>query len=135
MSCFLTDDQYCLKYKRQINIQAAVEKPYLYILACCPSNDQHILYSEERISDILKIIESLQFYNDLEMYDVLRSFKWGFSAGQFKAAHQKGGNFLCIACPIYANNLKKIASSYSKKNYLFKTVEKVESTTDAVSRS
>ena len=39
-ACFLTDDEYYLKYKRRIKVQSAVEKPYLYILVRCPSNNQ-----------------------------------------------------------------------------------------------
>ena len=114
-ACFLTDDEYYLKYKRRINFQVAVEKPYLYILARCPSNDQQILYSEERISDILKISEPLQSYNGLDIYDVLRSFKGDSPVCQFEAGHHKGGNFFCIACPIHANHVKNIASSSRKK--------------------
>ena len=114
-ACFLTDDEYYLKYKRRINFQVAVEKPYLYILARCPSNDLQILYSEERISDILKISEPLQSYNGLDIYDVLRSFKGDSPVRQFEAGHHKGGNFFCIACPIHANHVKNIASSFRKK--------------------
>ena len=114
-ACFLTDGEYYLKYKRQINIQAAAEKSYLCILARCPSNDLQILYSEERISDILKISEPLQSYNGLEIYDVLRSFKGDSPARQFEAGHQKGGNFFCIACPIPGNYVKTLLLHSEKK--------------------
>ena len=107
-ACFLTNDEYCLKLKRRIDVQATVEKPYLYILARCPSNDQQILYSEERISDVLKINEPVQSYNGLEIYNVLKSFKRDSPARQFEAGHQKGGNFFCIACPIHTNNVKTL---------------------------
>ena len=52
---FLSDDEYCLKYKKNINVQATIEEPQLYLLARCPSNDQQILYSEERITDLFKM--------------------------------------------------------------------------------
>ena len=74
-ACFLTHDKYYLEYNRQINVQTGVEKLDLYILACCPSNNQQILYSEEGTSNILEISEPLQSYNDLEIYDVLKTFK------------------------------------------------------------
>ena len=48
-TCFVTDDEYYLRYKRQINVQTAVGKPHLFILVCCPSNYQQFLYSEETI--------------------------------------------------------------------------------------
>ena len=91
-ACFLTDDKFYLKYKKWIIVQGAVEKPYLYILARSPSNDQQILCSKKIISDILKIGEPLQNYNGFEIYDDLRSFKVDSSARQFEAGHQKREN-------------------------------------------
>ena len=86
-----TDDKYYLKYKRQVNVQTGVEKPHFYILACCPSNNQQILYSEEGTSDILEINEPLQSCNGLEIYDVLKTFKRDSFALQFESGHQRGG--------------------------------------------
>ena len=43
--CHLTDIEYEQKYNISSNVQAIVEKPRIYILAQCPSNDQQILYS------------------------------------------------------------------------------------------
>ena len=51
---FLSDEEYYLKYKN-INVQATIEEPQLYLLARCPSNEQQILYSEERITDLFKM--------------------------------------------------------------------------------
>ena len=83
----------------------------------------------------MKINEPVQSYNGLEIYDVLRSFKGDSPARQFEAGHQKGGNFFCIACPIHANNVKSIASSFRKKVLSIQDrVEKVKSTTNSVSR-
>ena len=114
-ACFLTDGEYYLKHKGQINIRAAVEKSYLCILVRCPSNDLQILYSEERVSDIFKISEPLQSYNGLEIYDVLTSFKGDSPARQFEAGYQKGGNFVCIACPIHGNYVKTLFLHSEKK--------------------
>ena len=128
-ACFLTHNKYYLEYKRQINAQTGVEKLHLYILACCPSNNQQIFYSEERASDILKISEPLQSYNGLEIYDVLRSFKEDSLARQFELGHRKEGNVFCIASPIHANNIKNVVSSFRKELLSIQDrVEKVKST-------
>jgi len=50
---FITDDEYFSKFKKKVNIQSLVEKPYLYLLARCPSTDQQSLYIEDRMEDIL----------------------------------------------------------------------------------
>ena len=43
------------KYHTSLDIQSIVEKSQVYLLARCPSNDQHILYTEERLQDILNL--------------------------------------------------------------------------------
>jgi len=37
-------------------IQALIEKPFMYIVARCPSNNQQILYTKERMDDLLDIV-------------------------------------------------------------------------------
>ena len=54
-ACYLTDSEYEQKYNISSNAQAIVEKPTIYILAQCPSNDQQILYSQERLEDIIAL--------------------------------------------------------------------------------
>ena len=55
----VTDQQYFKKHKESFKVQAEVEKLYLYLIGRCPSNDQQILYIEERIKDILDKAEKL----------------------------------------------------------------------------
>ena len=50
---FLSDNEYYLKHKKKINVQASVKEPNMYILARCPSTDQQLLYSNERIGETL----------------------------------------------------------------------------------
>ena len=79
-----------------INIQAEVEKPFLYIMARCPSNKQQFLYAEERIKDILNLKEDLALLSGIKIHDVFRFFKGDAPAHQFEAGHQKGGNYVCV---------------------------------------
>ena len=51
---YLTDEKYLYKFGETVNIQSIIEKPNLYILARCPSNDQQLLYDEERVDDLIK---------------------------------------------------------------------------------
>ena len=52
---YLTDQEYFNLYGKHINIQSVIEKPYLYILARCRSDDSQLLYSSERLDDILNL--------------------------------------------------------------------------------
>ena len=57
-----------------INIQTEVEKPFLYIMARCPSNEQQLLYVEERMKDILNLNEDLALPSRIKIHDVFRFF-------------------------------------------------------------
>ena len=58
-----------------INIQAEVEKSSLHIMARCPSNEQQVLYVEERMNDILNLNEDLVLPGGITIYDAFRIFK------------------------------------------------------------
>ena len=47
---FVTDEDYFKSEGSLINIQARIEKPFLYLMAHSPSTDQQLLYSDERLS-------------------------------------------------------------------------------------
>lgn len=57
---YITDNEAYCKYNERINVQAFIEKAYLYILARCPSNDQQLLYGEERVSDLLDLKQPIK---------------------------------------------------------------------------
>ena len=107
-ACYLTDTEYERKYNISSNVQAIVEKPRIYILAQCPSNDQQILYSQERLEDIIALNKKIKTKNNIEITDKLRIFKGDKPAAQFEAGQQKGGNFDCFSCGTHA----EIACSY-----------------------
>ena len=76
-------------------------------MARCPSNGQQFLYVEERMNDILNLNEDLA---------LPRFFKGDAPARQFEAGHQKGGNYVCVACPIHCNLIHDLVHSYSLQN-------------------
>ena len=45
-ACHLTDIEFKERHGVVINVQSMVENTEIYILACCPSNNQQILYKE-----------------------------------------------------------------------------------------
>ena len=111
---FLTDPEVKAKLGIKINVQAVIEKPEIYILARCPSNDNQILYSHERFEDILSLKKPLQELNKPEISDVMRFFKGDKPASQFEAGQQKGGNYFCFLCGIHADTV----ASYIRSNRL-----------------
>ena len=99
---FLTSEEYFQKSGQKVDIQATIEKPHMYIFARCPSNDQQLLYSEERIDDILKLDQKISLDNSIFIKDNTRVFKGDNPAAQLEAGHQKGGHFFRFVCKIKA---------------------------------
>ena len=54
---YIADQEYFKNNKKSLNIQTELEKPYLYLMGCCPLNEQQFLYSEERVKDIRDMAE------------------------------------------------------------------------------
>ena len=71
----LTDLEYKEKYGININVQASVEKPHLYLLARCPSSDQQILYSDTRLEDIISLKDDIEISEGIFLKDTIRAFK------------------------------------------------------------
>ena len=67
---FIIDQEYQSEPGYQQNVQSIVEKPYIYLLARCPSDDHQLLYSQERINDISELSRKTEFYGT-EITDVM----------------------------------------------------------------
>ena len=113
-ACYFTDIEFHQKYNEHVNIQAIVETPRIYILARCPSNDQQLLYSEERLDDILKLNKNVKTSNNIEIIDKLHIFKEDKPASQFEAGQQKGRNFYCFLCATKVENARSYILTYCK---------------------
>lgn len=94
------------------DIQSFIEKPFMYLIARCPSNNQQILYTKERMDDLHEIDTSIMI-GDVPIKDVVRVFKGDKPAAQFEAGQQKGGNDPCFCCSINANLIPSFVHSSS----------------------
>ena len=113
---YYTSEVYYSIYKQRINIQSIIERPHIYILARCPSTDQQLLYTGERIDDILEMKEDLSI-NDINIHDIMRIFKGDSPAASFESGHQKGGNYFCFSCKVHATCSSSLVHT-SKLDYI-----------------
>ena len=126
---FLTDEEYSKSNGVLANLQAIVEKPFLYILARSPSTDQQLLYSDERLADILKIKKPIQTPDGIPIYDTVRAFKGDHPASQFEVGQQKGKNYTCHGCCINSHCIKSIRHSFKCPTInLYERISKIHST-------
>ena len=112
---FYTDEEYYKTSGIRWNVHASVEKPFLYVLARSSSNDQQLLYTDERLQDILQIQQSLTANDGMKVHDVIRAFKNDYPASQFESGQQKGGTYPCHGCSIDINCAKSIPHSFKRK--------------------
>ena len=103
-------------YGKHINIQSAIEKPYLYILARCRSDDSQLLYSSERLDDILNLKDDVE-HNGKNVHEIARIFKRDNPACQLEAGHQKNGDYFCWQCPLNAKMSSNLVYTLSQTNF------------------
>ena len=97
---YLTNEEYFCKYGKNIDVQAQIEKPQLYIIAKCPSNEQQLLYINTRNEDN-KLLQTPTIVKDnIELNDIMKFFHGDGPACEFEAGQQKGGDHPCWVCPI-----------------------------------
>ena len=101
-------------------MEVNVQKPELHI-ARCQSNDNQLLYSEERLEDLLEINTPITSNNGVLINDVIRTLKGGDPAAQLEARHQKVGDYFCWLCPIEAAATKIIILSLKQPLCPYKT--------------
>lgn len=111
---YYTDEEYRDISNCEINVQSAVEKPHLYILARCPSNDQQLLYAEERVEDLIALKNKVQI-KGINIHDIARIFKGDSPAAAFEAGQQKGGHYFCYGCKLHAECSSSLVHTYKLK--------------------
>ena len=97
---FIIDQEYQSEPGYQQNVQSIVEKPYIYLLARCPSDDHQLLYSQERINDISELSRKNEFHV-IDITDVMRIFKGDNPACKCENGQQKNGYYFCWQCPLF----------------------------------
>ena len=108
---FFTDDEYEQQYGEKMCVQTAVEKPVIYILARCPPTDEQIKYTQTRVDDLKEFQHKLQTKKE-DVTDVMRFFHGDSPACSFEIGHQKGGNYFCWDCGIFAEKSDDITHAY-----------------------
>ena len=92
-ACYFTDIEFHQKYNVLVNIQTIIETPMIYILARCPSNDQQLLYSKERLDDIMKLNENIKTSNNIEIINSFLNSKAINLLPSSKQVNKKGETF------------------------------------------
>ena len=84
---FLTDDEFEAQNRDQVNIQPLIEKPFIYMLDRCPSDDHQLMYSNERFADIIDLKN--KEHNGILINDIMRLFKGDNHVVQLESGQQK----------------------------------------------
>ena len=91
-----TNQEYKDKTGKHVTVQAEVEKPYLYILARCRSDDEQLSYTDTRVDCIRELKYRLQTAQGHEILDKMKFGKADGPIVQFETVSQKGVLFLHV---------------------------------------
>ena len=131
---YLTNDEYSEIHGKYVNVQSIVEKPYLYILARCHSDDSQLLYSSECLDDLLNLNEDIE-YNNKQILDTVRAFKGDSPACQLEAGQQKNGDYFCWQCPLNAKMAPNLVCTLFQPNpSLEKRINKIKVSTTSINK-
>ena len=111
----LSDEEFEIIHGKKIDVQGGVEKPDVYILARCPSDEHQLMYSNIRNEDIrlLKYPINVEGY---QLHDEVRFFHGDGPACETGADQQKNGNYPCWLCPANFNFSNKLEYLHSLPN-------------------
>ena len=70
----LTNEEYKSKTGKTVNVQEIIEKPELYIVARCKSNDEQLAYVDTRTVCLKDLEKNLQIYG-IDIVDRMRFFQ------------------------------------------------------------
>ena len=101
-----------------VDVQAEIERPELYIIGRCRSNDEQLGYIETRLECLkdlgvgvnLKTIDNQ--YEDVTISDRMCFLHGDGPAAAFEAGNQKGGRYLCPSCDVHSSFTDNISYSY-----------------------
>jgi len=71
------------------------------------------MYIDTRLEDIKQLSTPLQ-WNGVQVFDKMKFFKGDGPAAQFEAGHQKGGDYFCWGCGIFASQVNHVAFSLNQ---------------------
>ena len=93
-AAFLTNDEYEAINGTPVSIQLLIEKPFIYMLARCPSDDHQLLYSPERLNDTTELKHRVE-YNGIYITGIMCTFKGDNPASQLESGQQKNADYFC----------------------------------------
>ena len=86
-AAFLTNNEYKAINGTSVNIQPLIEEPFIYMLARCLSDDHQLLYSPERLNDIIELKHRIEC-NGIYITDIMCAFKGENPASQLESGRQ-----------------------------------------------
>ena len=114
---YFTNEEMKAKGKGDIDVQAVVERPHVYILGRCGSSEvDQLAYINTRKACLQTLDIKITTSNGVEITDVMRFFHGDGPQQQFEAGEQKGGNAGCASCSGDARKYQDLAVSLSRSH-------------------
>ena len=88
-----------VQYGKDVDVQATVERPYLYMLGQSSSSiEDQIKFVPARHDDLVNLTQKVKTEEDVEVEDEMRFMNGDNPAANFECGNQHGGHYGCPGC-------------------------------------
>ena len=95
----LSDAEARVQYGKDVDVQATVERPYLYMLGQSSSSiEDQIKFVPARHDDLVNLTQKVKTEEDVEVEDEMRFMNGDNPAANFECGNQHGGHYGCPGC-------------------------------------
>jgi hypothetical protein len=106
---YYTNEEFKIKTKQEVDVQAKVEVPQVHIIARSSSADsEQLAYIETRTECLCKLTDPISTESGNEVTDVMQFFHGDSPARQYESGQQKGGHFYCPVCGANAHRVYEL---------------------------
>ena len=112
---FYTREECKLITGNDIDVQSEIEKPELYMLGRCQSNDEQLGFIKSRVECLKDLSNNIVIDENFELVDVMRFFHGDGPANAIELGNQKGGHYFCPHCNARKCLNHDIAYSFCQK--------------------
>ena len=117
----MTSEEYREATGKNVDVQAEVEKPHVYIVARCKSCDvEQLAYIDTRLCCLQHLQKNLETKNGTEMKDIMRFFHGDSPSRAFESGQQKGGHYYCSGCGAHAGRVHEVDYCFHCKHVSLK---------------
>ena len=122
----ISDEEAKAKLGRDVDVQASIEKPHLYIIGQSGSSiEDQMKFVPTRQDDLKNLKQAIKTEGGIEISDEMRFMNGDNPSIQFESGNQHGGHKGCSGCDGDLNQSYDLEYMHNKKYYTLEERQKL----------